>query len=104
MFSARDEITGSATTRVRRRMNIAHSTGIALTMARRSERMRRAKEALLIEPLSCSLNSYILRRREKRAADGRCGMENEAKLGSGGVPSRPNVSQPGKPLCRRRFK
>jgi hypothetical protein len=53
MFTARDQLTGSDDSRARRRMDLAQKTTIALTVARQSERTRRAKEALLVEPLSC---------------------------------------------------
>lgn len=60
MFSARDKLTGSPTTRVRRRMDMAESTTAALISARGSERVCRAKEALLAEPLSCEGGSGYL--------------------------------------------
>lgn len=60
MFTARDQLTGSSTTRVRRRMNIAQSSDAALIEARRSEQVRRTKQALLLEPLSCQAGDGYL--------------------------------------------
>lgn len=60
MFCARNQVTGSAKTRIRRRMNIAHLTWAELSTARQSERMQRKKEALLAEPLSCELSDGYL--------------------------------------------
>jgi len=53
MFGARDKLTGSSKTRVRRRLDIAQLTGVNILSARMSEKTQRAKEALLCQPLSC---------------------------------------------------
>jgi hypothetical protein len=60
MFFARDEQQGLPETRVRRRIRIAQQTAGALMTARRSERVYRAKEALLVEPLDCGASEGYL--------------------------------------------
>jgi hypothetical protein len=60
MFSARDKLTGTRDTRLRRRMDMAQSTAGQLTSARSAGRSRRAKEALLAGPLSCDSGSGYL--------------------------------------------
>jgi hypothetical protein len=60
MFCARDTAVGDARNQATQRLAIAQSLNSALLETRVSERVQRAKETLLVEPLSCVLSDGYL--------------------------------------------